>query len=73
VTDGDREEVRVKVPYGLVGCVEKFVPREVMARMKAGDREVDQRELFKNLKDCTKGEILSVDGSDGSRVWICCE
>jgi len=73
VTDGNREQVRVKIPFGLVSCVEKFVPKEVMARVKAGDRDVDLGELFRNLKHCARGELLSVDGTDGTKVRICCE
>jgi hypothetical protein len=74
VTDGDKKEVKVKVPKGLVGCIGKFIPKGMSAKIITEDKETDLSEFLKAFDDCGCGcgEILSVD-KDGKKVRICCE
>lgn len=73
VTEGGKEQVRVKIPLGLADCFEKFVPKMVMAKMKAGEQEFDLREILRDIKNAVHGDLVNVDGLDGSKVRICCE
>lgn len=73
VTEGDRERVRVKIPIGLVTCVEKFVPKAVIGKVHADGTTLDLEELFANIKNATCGDILTVDTDDGKKVRIACE
>ncbi|MFN7973794.1 MAG: hypothetical protein U0166_15845 [Acidobacteriota bacterium] len=73
VTEGDKERVRVKIPFGLVTCVEKFVPKAVVAKMHADGTTIDLAELLTNIKSCTGGDVLTVDTDDGKKVRIACE
>lgn len=72
ITDDD-DKVDVKIPFGLVSCVEKFVPKGIIAKVRAGDQEIDLAEFVDKLRSETCGEILSVDAQDGTRIKICCE
>lgn len=73
VTEDGKEQVRVKIPLGLADCFEKFVPKVVMAKMKAGDKEIDLREILRDIRNAVKGDLVNVDGLDGTKVRVCCE
>ena len=72
VTDGEKKEVKVKIPKGLVGCIGKFIPKGMSAKIITDDMETELSDFLKGFEDCGCGEIVSVD-KDGKRVKICCE
>jgi hypothetical protein len=72
VSDGDKKEVKVKIPRGLVSFVSKFIPKGMEGKVEANDTEIDLSELLKELENCACGEVISID-KEGKNVRICCE
>ena len=63
----------MKIPFGLVSCLERFIPKGVVAKVKAGDENFDLSDFIEQVRCCNGGEVLKVDGSDGTKVRIVCE
>ena len=72
VTDGEKEEVKVRIPKGLISCITKFVPKGMSGDVKTGETDIDISALLKDLENCTCGEVISVNRG-GKKLKICCE
>jgi len=72
VSDGDKKEVEVRIPKGLVSCIGKYIPKGMSGKVADEDINIDLSELMKDLENCECGDIISVN-KEGKKVRICCE
>ncbi len=73
IEDADGSEARVNLPLGLANFAIKLIPKETQSAMREQGIDVDALAALLQQDDLPEGNLLELEGADGTEIRVLVE